>query len=87
LVVIVMDSLEATISKDVTLYTVAGLLLRFVLYGAQPLQLIGLFVTLSFLVGVGGALLALGRQGYGKRMTYTGFLLVIIGLLPLQYFF
>ena len=87
MVVTVMDSLEAEISKDVTLYTFVGLLLRYVLYGAQPLQLIGLFVTLSFLVGVGGALLALGREGYGKRMTYVGLLLVLVGLLPLQYFF
>ena len=77
--------LEDFIVRNITIFSCVGLALRFVLYGLPSLGLVWLYVLLSFLVGVGGAALAVGREYQRQRYGMVGILLVILGLLPFQY--
>ncbi len=80
-----MENPEQFLSTNIALYTVLGVFLRFVIYGAPSLAGVGLFLGLSFLVGVGGGLLALGLRINRRNWVIIGVLLTIIGLLPIHY--
>ncbi len=82
-----MPSTEDFIVRNMTLYSVLGLALRFILYGIPLLDLVWLYVVLSFLVGIGGTSLALGREFNRTNYLVLGVFLVILGLLPLQWLF
>lgn len=80
-----MPDLEDKIARDVTLYTIVGLLLRLMIFSLPPLNHVWLFVILSLCIGAGGALLSLGRITHNKSQSILGLCLVIIGLAPWQY--
>ena len=80
-----MENPEQFLSINITLYTVLGVFLRFVIYGPPSLEGVGLFMALSFVVGVGGGLLALGLRIDRRNWSIIGILLAIIGLLPFHY--
>ena len=82
-----MRSLEDFIVRNMTIFSLLGLALRFVLYGLPLLELVWLYVLLSFLVGVGGTALAVGQEYKRTKYGIVGILLVILGLLPFQYLF
>jgi hypothetical protein len=82
-----MPEIEEMIARDVTIYTILGLFLRFVLYGLPLLELAWLYAILSLFVGVGGAFLSWGTKANSKKHMLIGIILAIIGLLPVQYLF
>jgi len=82
-----MPEIEEMIAKDVSIYTLLGLFLRFVLYGLPLLELAWLYATLSLFVGVGGAFLRWGTKTNSRKHLLLGIILAIIGLLPMQYLF
>ena len=82
-----MTSIEDFIVRNMTIYSALGLALRFILYGLPMLELVWLYVVLSFLVGIGGTGLALGREFNRRNYLLLGVVMVILGLLPFQWLF
>lgn len=80
-----MPDLEGRIARDVTLYTIIGMLLRLMIFQLPSLDQVWLFAILSLCVGVGGALLSLGQMTHNKHQSVLGLCFVIIGLAPWQY--
>jgi hypothetical protein len=80
-----MQNFEDKIARDVTLYTIIGMLLRLMIFRLSELNHVWLFVILSLCIGTGGALLSLGRITHKKSQSILGLCLVIIGLAPWQY--
>ncbi|MHA1906576.1 MAG: hypothetical protein ACW98Y_04725 [Candidatus Thorarchaeota archaeon] len=82
-----MTEFEDFLVRNMTLYTALGLVLRFIIYGAPPLDLVWLFVVLAFFIGIGGACLAVARTYERSKFYILGISLVVIGLLPIQLIF
>ncbi len=82
-----MARLEDFIVRNLTVFSALGLALRFVIYGLPILQLVWLYVLLSFLVGLGGTALAIGREYDRQNYSILGIILAILGLLPFQFLF
>ncbi|MFW9919356.1 MAG: hypothetical protein ACFFED_07140 [Candidatus Thorarchaeota archaeon] len=82
-----MTTLEDFLVRNMAIFSGLGLALRFLMYGLPLLQLVWLYVVLSFLVGMGGAALAVGREYSRRNYSIIGIVLVIIGLLPFQNLF
>jgi hypothetical protein len=82
-----MNSLEDFLVRNIALYTALGLALRFIIHGMPSLDLVWLFVVLAFLVGCGGACLAVARTYDRSRFYIVGIILVVVGLLPFQLLF
>lgn len=82
-----MQNLEDKIARDVTLYTIVGMLLRLMIFNLPSLDKVFLFAILSLSIGAGGALLSLGRTTNNKHQSILGLCFVIIGLAPWQYLF
>ena len=80
-----MSDLEGRIARDVTLYTIIGMLLRLMIFNLPSLDTVWLFVILSLCVGVGGALLSLGQMTNNRNQSILGFCFAVIGLAPWQY--
>jgi hypothetical protein len=80
-----MTGLEDRIARDVTLYTIVGMLIRLMIFNLPSLNLVWLFVILSLCIGAGGALLSLGRMTNNKNQSILGLCFVVIGLAPWQY--
>ncbi|TFG13722.1 hypothetical protein EU537_05550 [Candidatus Thorarchaeota archaeon] len=80
-----MPEIEDMIVRDVSIYTLLGIFLRFILYGIPLVRLVWLYATLSLCIGVGGALLRWGRKTGNRKHLLFGTILAIIGLLPIQY--
>ena len=80
-----MQSLEDKIVREVTLYTIVGMLLRLMIFSLPSLNHVWLFVILSLCIGAGGALLSLGRFTHNKFHSILGLCFVIMGLAPWQY--
>ena len=79
-----MSSKEESVAKNVTLYTMIGICLRWVLYSFPILDLVWLFLFLSLSVGFGGASIGLAKEINDWRLYAIGFVLVVIGLLPIH---
>ena len=80
-----MPDLEERIARDVTLYTIVGMLLRLMIFSLPLLNQVWLFAILSLCIGAGGALLSLGRISHNKFHSIMGLCFVIVGLAPWQY--
>ena len=80
-----MSGLEERIARDVTLYTIIGMILRLMIFNLPSLDQVWLFVILSLCIGAGGALLSLGRMTHNNHHSVVGLCFVIIGLAPWQY--
>ena len=78
---------EDFLAKNIILYTLIGLVLRFVIYGIPRADLIWLYLGLSLLVGFGGGGLAWGKRIDNQRILLYGLVAVILGLLPIHYLF
>jgi hypothetical protein len=82
-----MPNLEEKIARDVTLYTIVGMLLRLMIFNLPSLEKVWLLAILSLSIGAGGALLSLGRITNDKHHSILGLCLVIIGFTPWQFLF
>ena len=82
-----MTTNEDFLAKNIILYTLVGLFLRFVLYGLPSIDLTWLYLGLSLLVGFGGGGIAWGNRIKNPRFYVYGIIVVVIGLLPIHYLF
>ena len=81
------SEIEDILVRNMALYTVVGLVLRFVIYGSPSLELVALYVILALCIGVGGTVLAVARDFKRSQYYPIGIVLVAIGLLPFHYLF
>ncbi len=77
-----MDSFENSVVKNLVLFSLVGLLLRFLLYGIPRVDIMWLYIVLSFLVGVGGVFLSLAKEYKLSKYYAVGCIFVFLGLLP-----
>ncbi len=82
-----MNEFEDFLVRNMTLFSAVGLALRFVIYGMPSLELVWLWILLAFLIGNGGALLAVAKTYERRRFYIYGMALVVIGFLPIQFLF
>jgi hypothetical protein len=80
-----MPELEDRLARDITLYTVIGMLLRLMIFSLPPLNQVWLLVILSLCIGIGGALLSFARITHNNSHSIVGLCFVIVGLIPWQY--
>ncbi|MFW9907435.1 MAG: hypothetical protein ACFFEF_02565 [Candidatus Thorarchaeota archaeon] len=79
--------IEAFIVRNLTIFSALGFGLRFMIYGIPSIEMIWLYVLLSVMVGVGGSLLALGREFQRTKFSVLGVVFAFLGLLPFHYLF
>lgn len=82
-----MTNVEDFIIRNLAIFSVLGLALRFIIYGLPLLELVWLYVVLSFLIGLGGTALAIWKEYSRQSYALLGIVLVIVGLLPFHYLF
>jgi len=82
-----MNELEYFLVRNMALYFGVGLALRFVIYGPPSLELVWLWVLLAFVIGNGGALLAVAKSYERPRFYIYGIVLVVVGLMPIHLLF
>lgn len=82
-----MNKLEDFLVRNMALYFAVGLALRFVIYGFPLLELVWLWVLFAFIIGNGGALLAVAKSYERPRFYIYGIVLVVVGLMPIHLLF